>query len=103
MCGITGIINLNKTPVNKKLLKKMNDIIHYRGPDDEGFYYDDSNGIGFGHRRLSIIDLSPLGHQPMSSYNENLWITYNGEVYNYLELIEELKSKGYTFKSKSDT
>jgi len=103
MCGITGIINFNKSPVNKALLKDMNDIIHYRGPDDEGFYYDDNNGIGFGHRRLSIIDLSPLGHQPMSNDEETLWITYNGEVYNYLEIKDELKSKGYSFKSTSDT
>ena len=103
MCGITGIINLNKTAVDKKLLKEMNDIIHYRGPDDEGFYYDDNNGIGFGHRRLSILDLSELGHQPMCNDDSSNWIVFNGEIYNYLELMEELKTKGYQFKSHCDT
>jgi asparagine synthase (glutamine-hydrolysing) len=103
MCGIAGIINFNKERVDKDILKTMTDIISYRGPDDEGFYYDDDNGLGFGHRRLSIIDLTSLGHQPMSTDNNNIWITYNGEIYNYIELMDELKSKGYNFKSKSDT
>lgn len=103
MCGITGIINLDKKSVDRSLIKQLNDLITYRGPDDEGFYFDDNNGIGFGHRRLSILDLSSLGHQPMSTDDEKIWITYNGEVYNYIEIGEELSAKGYTFKSKTDT
>lgn len=103
MCGITGIINLNKNQTDKNLIKEMNDLIKYRGPDDEGFYYDDENGLAFGHRRLSILDLSSLGHQPMSSKNGDLWIVYNGEVYNYIELKDELLQKGYVFESKTDT
>lgn len=103
MCGITGIINLNKEPVNRDLINKMNDLISYRGPDDEGFYFDDESGIAFGHRRLSIIDLSKRGHQPMPNQDQSLWITYNGEIYNYIELREELISKGHHFNSNSDT
>ncbi|MBN2374632.1 asparagine synthase (glutamine-hydrolyzing) [bacterium] len=103
MCGITGIINIDRIPVNRDLIKTMNDIIHYRGPDHYSFYFDDENGVGFGHRRLSIIDLSPSGNQPMSNEDKTIWITYNGEIYNYLELKEDLKAKGIPFKSKSDT
>lgn len=101
MCGIAGIYNRNGEPVSFELLKKMTDIIAYRGPDDEGHYIN--NNIGLGHRRLSIIDLSPSGHQPMCNEDESIWITYNGEVYNYLELMQELKSRGHIFKSKTDT
>ncbi|MCX9076233.1 MAG: asparagine synthase (glutamine-hydrolyzing) [Candidatus Methanoperedens sp.] len=73
----------------------------HRGPDDEGHYIN--NSIGLGHRRLSIIDLSPAGHQPMCNEDGNIWITYNGEIYNYLELTLELKEKGHVFKSGTDT
>ena len=79
----------------------MTDKIVYRGPDDNGIYID--GPIGLGHRRLSIIDLSQLGHQPMSSEDGNIWITYNGEIYNFLELREDLISKGYRFRSECDT
>lgn len=103
MCGIAGIINFDKSPVDRNFITSITDLIAYRGPDNEGFYFDDENGIGFGHRRLSIIDTSTLGHQPMSNDDETIWITYNGEVYNYLELKDQLKSKGYTFRSNSDT
>lgn len=100
MCGIAGIYNLNSEPVSQELLKKMCDIIRYRGPDDEGYYVD--NNIGFGHRRLSIIDLV-TGHQPMSNEDETIWITYNGEIYNYIELMETLQKRGHVFRTKSDT
>ena len=86
--------------VDSKRLKEMNDSIQHRGPDGEGFYY--YGNVGFGHRRLSILDLSDLGAQPMK-YGENLTITYNGEVYNYIEIRESLKQKGYVFTSGSDT
>ena len=101
MCGIAGIYNLNSEPVSQELLKQMCDIMRHRGPDDEGYYVDDS--IGFGHRRLSIIDLSSAGHQPMCNDDDTIWIVYNGEVYNYLELHEELIKKGYSFKTETDT
>ncbi|PTR01289.1 asparagine synthase (glutamine-hydrolysing) [Mucilaginibacter yixingensis] len=73
------------------------------GPDDEGFYYDASVGLAFGHRRLSIIDLTNNGHQPMSDANAQTWITFNGEIYNYLELKAQLVALGATFYSKTDT
>ena len=100
MCGITGIINKNNKPVDKLLTKKINNLISHRGPDDEGFYFGDN--FAFGHRRLSILDLSQDGHQPMH-YNDRYTIIYNGEVYNYIELRKELKKEGYFFQSSSDT
>lgn len=100
MCGISGIINKHNHPVDDTLLKLMNDKISHRGPDSDGFYYNQN--VGFGHRRLSIIDLSPLGHQPMF-YMGRYVITYNGEVFNYIEVREELQGLGYTFVSGSDT
>ncbi|MEW4922382.1 asparagine synthase (glutamine-hydrolyzing) [Algibacter sp. 2305UL17-15] len=99
MCGISGIINKSKNKVSESDLKSMNDLIIHRGPDAEGYYYNER--IGFGHRRLSILDLSKLGDQPME-YSD-LTITYNGEVYNYIEIREELREKGYVFKSETDT
>lgn len=101
MCGIAGIYNFNFEPVSMELLLKMTDIQKHRGPDDEGHY---ANGeIGLGHRRLSIIDLSFDGHQPMCNEDERVWIVFNGEIYNYIELTSDLKSKGHIFKSKTDT
>lgn len=101
MCAIAGIINLNKKPVNKNDLEKMIKIVKYRGPDDEGYFLD--NNIGLGHCRLSILDLSRAGHQPMANEDKTLWIVYNGEIYNYLELRKELENLGYRFKSNTDT
>jgi asparagine synthase (glutamine-hydrolysing) len=99
MCGISGIIMKEKTLVDKAQLKEINDAVQHRGPDAEGFYYHEN--VGFGHRRLSILELSELGSQPMK-YSDYV-ITYNGEVYNYIEIREELIGKGYQFKSNSDT
>ena len=102
MCGIVGKYNFRTgEPVAPELIKAMCDKVVYRGPDDGGVYTDGS--IGLGHRRLSIIDLSELGHQPMSSEDQKLWITFNGEIYNFQSLREDLISKGYTFKSNTDT
>lgn len=101
MCGITGIFNVNGAPVSVSLLKKMTDIISYRGPDGEGFWVD--SFIGFGHRRLAIIDLTPLGHQPMQTEDGKYIISYNGEVYNFQTLRIELEEKGYHFRSRTDT
>lgn len=100
MCGITGLINKNGLPVDKKDIKHMNDLISHRGPDSEGFYFE--SNLAFGHRRLSILDLTQDGHQPMG-YLQKYFITYNGEIYNYLEIKEELISYGYSFDSKTDT
>lgn len=101
MCGIAGIFRPNERQVHSNELKAMTDVIVHRGPDGEGYWTKDN--IGFGHRRLSIIDLSDNANQPMHFANERYTITYNGEIYNYLELREKLISKGYSFRSKSDT
>ncbi|MBK7095790.1 MAG: asparagine synthase (glutamine-hydrolyzing) [Saprospiraceae bacterium] len=100
MCGISGIINLKNKEIEPSLIKSINDLIIHRGPDDEGFYF--GSNFALGHRRLSIIDLSIKGHQPMNFLDKYI-ITYNGEVYNYIELREELKNLGYSFFSDSDT
>ncbi|MBK9590714.1 MAG: asparagine synthase (glutamine-hydrolyzing) [Crocinitomicaceae bacterium] len=100
MCGISGIIQKNNVSVDKTQLEKMNTAIAHRGPDGEGFYY--GSNFGLGHRRLAIIDLSQNGHQPMA-YQEHLVITFNGEIYNYLEIREDLRLLGYVFTSNSDT
>ena len=88
-------------PSMKPLIQKMNDSQIHRGPDAEGVWID--NNIGFGHRRLKIIDLSDESNQPMVSQNGRYVITYNGEIYNYKHIRNELKNKGVNFKTKSDT
>lgn len=102
MCGIAGILD-SRRRIDEGVLTSMTDALTHRGPDDSGIYIDNENGVGLGHRRLSILDLSPLGHQPMANDDESIWITYNGEVYNFSEIRTELIGKGYTFKSNSDT
>ena len=101
MCGIVGDINLNNQAIDKKDIQKMMKKIEHRGPDDSGVFIEDSVGLGFV--RLSIIDISMGGHQPMISSNNRFVIIFNGEVYNYIELREELKKRGYRFRSNSDT
>jgi asparagine synthase (glutamine-hydrolysing) len=101
MCGITGIFNLNGEPVSIITLHKMTDAIAHRGPDGEGFFVD--SYIGFGHRRLAIIDLSPAGHQPMVTMDGRYIISYNGEVYNFQEIRIELEALGYQFRSRTDS
>ncbi len=101
MCGIAGIVSLNKKSHDVSTVMKMTDIIMHRGPDGEGFWCSDNSNIIFGHRRLSIIDLSINGAQPLT--RDNYVITYNGEVYNYKELKEYLVSVGFVFQSESDT
>lgn len=102
MCGIAGIIRFSNGKIVKDQLKVMTDAISHRGPDGEGQWVNERGNIGLAHRRLSIIDLSNLGHQPMH-YMDRYTITFNGEIYNYIELREILLKKGYTFKSHSDT
>ena len=129
MCGICGSIHFEERnrPVDGGLLRNMTSVLRHRGPDDSGTVFLSSNAhsdpfivndmneksefqgmngnynIGLGHQRLSIIDLSPLGHQPMSNEDNTIWITYNGEIYNYKALRSELKARGHTFRSNSDT
>ncbi len=101
MCGIAGILNLNGESVSPQILKKMTNAIAHRGPDGEGHFTD--NYVGLGHRRLSIIDLSTAGNQPMISANKQMVLTYNGEVYNFSDLRKELEQLGYKFFSQTDS
>jgi asparagine synthase (glutamine-hydrolysing) len=101
MCGICGIFDLRGVPVPYAVLRKMTDVMKHRGPDGEGFWID--KNLGFGHRRLAILDLSPAGNQPMQTEDGRFVITYNGEVYNYLNLRTELEAKGFKFYSNCDT
>ena len=103
MCGIAGIYNLNQSQVSLTNLKKMTDVITHRGPDGEGHWLNSNGTVGFGHRRLSIIDLTENGKQPMHYADGRYTITFNGEIYNYIELKNELKLKGYQFVSDTDT
>lgn len=101
MCGITGVFNLDREPVSPVVLGDMTRILAHRGPDGEGLYTD--AGVGLGHRRLAILDLSPAGHQPMMSPDGRLVIVLNGEIYNFLDLRIELESLGHQFHSRTDT
>lgn len=103
MCGISGIVSKNKIDID--ILKKMTDTMLHRGPDDAGYEIISSKNLqaGLGQRRLSIIDLSPLGHQPMFNEDKTVWITFNGEIYNFKDLKEDLLVKGHTFYSQTDT
>jgi len=101
MCGIAGYFNTDGEPASAVVLKRMTDAIAHRGPDGEGFFT--SGFVALGHRRLAIIDLSPLGHQPMVTPDGRYVLTYNGEIYNFQELRLELEAKGYAFRSRTDS
>jgi asparagine synthase (glutamine-hydrolysing) len=102
MCGIAGKLYFDRArPVERPILEAMNRVLAHRGPDDDGIFHD--GAIGLAHRRLSIVDLSPAGHQPMSNAAGTLWITFNGEIYNFPELRKELESAGVAFRSHTDT
>ena len=127
MCGIAGILNFNSKSINRNALVKMTEIVKHRGPDDCGIvlfdptigvcrtgvieYKESGRGednhlnwsVGFGHTRLSILDLSEQGHQPMENSDGSLWIVHNGEIYNYLEIKTEMIARGYKFRSNTDT
>src|SRR5271157_3849794 len=101
MCGICGVYNFGTgEPVARDLLKRSTDAMAHRGPDDEGFHVD--GDCGLGNRRLSIIDLAG-GHQPIANEDETIWITFNGEIYNYRELRPGLESRGHRFRTSTDT
>ncbi len=101
MCGIAGVFNFSKQPVSHQTIKTMVDAMAHRGPDGEGLYIDEN--MALGHRRLSILDISPKGAQPMMSHNGEWVVVFNGCIYNYLDLRLELKSKGHDFVSTGDT
>ena len=101
MCGICGQVRVaHDRPVDQEMVRRMARTMFHRGPDDEGYFFDGS--LGFGFRRLSIIDLAG-GHQPMSDGEESVWVVFNGEIYNYLELRAELEKFGHKFRTSSDT
>jgi asparagine synthase (glutamine-hydrolysing) len=100
MCGISGVFDFKGAPVDRELVRRMSSAISHRGPDGEGYYFDDA--VGLGHRRLSIIDIKG-GSQPISNETDRLHIIFNGEIYNYVELREELQAKGHRFKTQTDT
>ena len=102
MCGIAGILSADPSGISPERLKRMTDAIAHRGPDGEGFYFSPSGQLGLGHRRLSIIDTSELAGQPMH-YLDRYTLIHNGEIYNYIELKEQLQAKGYRFSTRSDT
>jgi len=102
MCGILGIKS-TVGAVDQNKLHVMRDTMPYRGPDSVGLWFDDEEKIGLAHLRLSILDPTPAGHQPRVEAAHNCVISYNGEVYNYLEIRTELETKGYTFETGSDT
>ncbi len=102
MCGILAILNFDsQNEVEGSLLRQMSDTMVHRGPDDKGDWI--KGPVGLGHRRLAIIDLSSAGHQPMANENGTVWITYNGEIYNFQELRQILENKGHIFRSNTDT
>src|SRR5262245_58040351 len=126
MCGITGLFSTTGLGAYRAMLQSANDIVAHRGPDGEGLglfntrepqqrFLSLSQGIlpeapamqrmnlALGHRRLAILDLSPAGLQPMANEDEMLWIVFNGEIYNYLELRVQLEQSGHKFRSHSDT
>jgi len=106
MCGIVGFIESTQRSGGVKLreiVQRMTDSLVHRGPDDEGIWIDEQSGVALGHRRLSIIDLSNLGHQPMISICERYVLVFNGEIYNYESLKAELEKLGYEFRGTSDT
>jgi asparagine synthase (glutamine-hydrolysing) len=104
MCGIYGYLS-QKEPIDPGLLRRMGHTLRHRGPDDEGELILNASdvSVGLGHKRLSIIDLSPAGKQPMANEDDTIWITFNGEIYNFQELRERLQHQGHTFRSHSDT
>src|SRR5689334_12365594 len=102
MCGISGLANWG----NREILTRMNAVQSHRGPNDGGIWerhLPDGSYFALGSRRLSILDLSSSGHMPMTNEDGTVWITYNGEIYNFAELRRELAGKGHLFRSNTDT
>ncbi|KAF0249529.1 MAG: asparagine synthase (glutamine-hydrolysing), partial [bacterium] len=105
MCGIVGIFKFGSVhpEITENLIENMRDRMTHRGPDDAGVYISPDGRIGLGHRRLSIIDLSASGRQPMPNEDNTIWISFNGEIYNHRRLRKELVDKGHIYFSETDT
>ena len=104
MCGIAGILGTSDGfAVDEELVTTMRELIHHRGPDDGGSWHSPEDRVALAHRRLSIIDLRPTGHQPMSNEDGAVWITFGGEIYNHTEIRPELEAKGHRYHSNTDT
>ena len=103
MCGITGIVAGRGSAATLESVGAMCDVLSHRGPDDRGVFVDPDVGVALGHRRLSIVDLSPEGHQPMPSASGRYVVVYNGEIYNFRVLADELRALGARFRGHSDT
>lgn len=102
MCGILGQLNYTQK-IEEQCFNKMRDVLVHRGPNDAGTWLSADGLVALGHQRLSFLDLTVAGHQPMTNENQTLWLTYNGEIYNYTELTAILTAKGHCFKSTSDS
>ena len=102
MCGIIGHLK-RSDPVDRDEFERMRDTLTHRGPDDADSKYFEEDKLALGHRRLSFLDLSDAGKQPMCNEDETVWIVLNGEIYNYIELREVLRQKGHIFKTQTDT
>src|SRR6476661_576283 len=102
MCGIAGYVSLNNS-ISSHQLVKATGLLQHRGPDADGFYFSDDEKVGFGHRRLSILDLSSAANQPMFSADGRYVMIFNGEVYNFKELKQHLHDNGRSLKTTSDT
>lgn len=104
MCGIAGCMGLpeHRDPLAATVLT-MTRTLRHRGPDHEGIYVDPAHGVGLGHRRLSVLDRSPAGHQPMASACGRYFVTFNGEIYNFEALRRQLEARGHSFRGRSDT
>ena len=104
MCGIAGVVSYGEAPpVDESRLRVLRDAQRHRGPDDEGLWISGDGRVGLAHRRLAIVDLSPLGHQPMASEDGRFTVVFNGEIYNFRALRGELEGRGHVFRSHSDT
>jgi len=103
MCGICGIARSNDQSVDAETVRSMTTTMRHRGPDDEGVWRSPDGRVALGHRRLSVLDLSPAGHQPMRDHSGRLSISFNGEIYNHRELREDLRKRGHVFRTQSDT
>ena len=106
MCGIAGFLDMSiRSNYEERidLIQRMTNTLYHRGPDSNGVWSDEDVAIALGHRRLSILDLSPLGHQPMKSENQRYMLVFNGEIYNFKELATELTTLGHKFRGGSDT
>lgn len=109
MCGICGKLNIHGQPIDRELIARMNAALSHRGPDDEGIYIENpsrdqftSLSVGLGHRRLSILDLSSAGKQPISNEDQTIWLIFNGEIYNFRNLKQQLERQGHRFRSQMD-